>query len=101
MLLFAQPMQAQVMASVEGLVHDQKPSGAVITPEEGLSVLLRGGSPYDWRPSNETVASFQPNVGNCPMLSEVLPQDDCRYLEEQSELMLSEQNEEDDRLEPF
>ena len=104
----ANPMQAQVLARVEGLVFDQKPSGAVTTPEEALRVLLRGGSPYDWRPSNETVASYQSelvsipdDVGRCPLLTDVLPPDDSRYLEEQSELMLSRDVVDDGHLEPY
>ena len=91
------PMQVQALARVEGLVHDQKPSGAVATPEEALRSLLRGGAPYDWKPSAETLASYRSDlvsvpddVSGCPQLRDVLPPDDCRYLEEQSELMLSE-----------
>ncbi|CAE7458265.1 SLC34A1 [Symbiodinium microadriaticum] len=91
------PMQAQAMARVEGLVRDQKPSGVVAKPEEALRSLLRGGTPYDWKPSNETLASYQSDlvslpddVSGCPRLGDVLPPDDCRYLEEQSELMLSQ-----------
>lgn len=80
------PMQAQAMARVEGLVRDQKPSGVVAKPEEALRSLLRGGTPYDWKPSNETLASYQSDlvslpddVSGCPRLGDVLPPDDCRF----------------------
>lgn len=80
------PMQAQAMARVEGLVRDQKPSGVVAKPEEALRSLLRGGTPYDWKPSNETLASYQSDlvslpddVNGCPRLGDVLPPDDCRF----------------------
>ena len=102
------PMQLQAMARVEGLVRDQKPSGAVALPEEALRSLLRGGAPYDWKPSSETLASYQADlvsipddVSGCPQLTEVLPPDDCRYLEEQSELMLSECSSADEGVGPF
>ena len=72
------PMQAQAMARVEGLVRDQKPSGAVAGPEE--CSLLRGGFSYDWKPSYETIASYQADlvsipddVSGRPLLRDVLP----------------------------
>ena len=78
------------------------------SPEEAPRSLLRGGSPYDCRPSNESLGSYQadlvsfPNdVSGCPLLTEVLPSDDCRYLEEQSELMLAECINADTSVEPF
>ena len=101
-------MQAQAMTRVDGLVRDQKHSGIVATPEEALRSLLRGGAPYDWRPSNETLASYQAdlvslpdNVGRCPLLRDVLPPDDCRYLEEQSELMLADDAGAAEGIEPY
>ena len=101
-------MQAQAMARVEGLVRDQKPSGVVADPEEALRSLLRGGTPYDWKPSSETLASYQADlvsipddVSGCPLLLDVLPPDDCRYLEEQSELMLAEFAGAEEGLEPY
>ncbi|CAE7907067.1 unnamed protein product, partial [Symbiodinium necroappetens] len=102
------PMQAQAMMRVEGLVRDQKPSGVVAKPEEALRSLLRGGTPYDWKPSNETLASYQADlvsipddVSGCPLLFDVLPHDDCRYLEEQSELMLAEFAGAEEGIEPY
>ncbi|CAE7423542.1 SLC34A1 [Symbiodinium pilosum] len=96
------------MTRVDGLVRDQKHSGIVATPEEALRSLLRGGAPYDWRPSNETLASYQAdlvslpdNVGRCPLLRDVLPPDDCRYLEEQSELMLADDAGAAEGIEPY
>lgn len=88
-------MQSQVMARVEGLVFSQKPSGAIPSAEEALRQLLRGGPPYDWKPINESLASFQPelvsvpeDVRGCPQLVDILSAHDRRYLEEGSELML-------------
>ncbi|CAE7317147.1 unnamed protein product [Symbiodinium sp. CCMP2592] len=85
----ASPMQVQALSRVEGLVFDQKPSGELASPEEALRSLLHGGSPYDWVPSNETLASYDPDllfipsdVSGCPPLRDVLPESDCRYLEE-------------------
>ena len=94
---FSEPsgMQADVLARLEGLAFDQQPKNALSSTEEALRALLRGGSPYDWRPSSETLASYQAelvsipdDVRDCPLLSQVLPHDDIRYLEEKSELML-------------
>ena len=89
-------------------VRDQRPGGALASPEEAPRSLLRGGSPYDCRPSNESLGSYQadlvsfPNdVSSCPLLTEGLPSDDCRYLEEQSELMLAECINADTGVEPF
>ena len=88
-------MQADVLARVEGLVFDQKPSGAVMSQEGALRELLHGGSPYEWKPISETIASYQADllsvpedVTGCPALSSVLPEDDLKFLEESSELML-------------
>ena len=86
--------QSDVMARVEGLVFDQKPSGAILTQEGALRELLHGGSPYDWKPTNETIASYQPDllsvpddVRGCPPLASVLPEEDLKFLEDESELM--------------
>ena len=89
------PMQRQVLSRLDGLAFRQQPKGGVPAPEEALCELLRGGSPYDWKPTNETLASYQAelvsipdDVRGCPDLGQVLPRDDLRYLEEKSELML-------------
>ena len=76
-------------------VLEQKPSGALMTQEGALRELLHGGSPYDWKPTNETIASYQTDllsvpkdVRGCPPLTSVLPKEDPTFLEEKSELML-------------
>ena len=104
----ASPMQLQALSRVEGLVFDQKPSGDLATPEEALRSLLHGGSPYDWVPSNETLASYDPellsipsDVSGCPPLRDVLPESDCHYLEEKSELMLSAEFEQEASVRPY
>ena len=88
-------MQEDVLARLEGLVFDQKPSANVPNNEEALRELLKGGTPYDFGSSHETLASYQSelvsipdSVIHCPRLEDVLPPDDLRYLEEKSELML-------------
>lgn len=88
-------MQEDVLARLEGLVFDQKPSANVPSNEEALRELLKGGTPYDFGSSQETLASYQSelvsvpdSVKHCPRLEDVLPPDDLRYLEEKSELML-------------
>ena len=90
------PMQTQVLSRVEGLAFSQKPSGDECSrPEEALKALLRGGSPYDMGVINDAVASYRSELisvpqdcSGCPQLLDVLPGDDRRYLEENSELML-------------
>ena len=89
------PMQRQVLGRLDGLASRQQPKGGVPSAEEALCQLLRGGSPCDWKPANETLASYQAelvsvpdDVKDCPSLAQVLPHDDLRYLEEKSELML-------------
>lgn len=102
-------MHDDVLSRVEGLVRDQKPSGDILSPEEALGALLHGGSPYDWKPSAETLASYQADllsipedVSGCPSLSSVLPEKDLIFLEENSELMLKEQDDVPGTLvEPF
>ncbi|CAE7943852.1 unnamed protein product, partial [Symbiodinium sp. KB8] len=104
----ASRMQLQALSRVEGLVFDQKPSGDLATPEEALRSLLHGGSPYDWVPSNETLASYDPDllsipsdVSGCPFLRDVLPESDCRFLEEKSELMLGVENVQEASMKPY
>ncbi len=89
------PMQQQVMSRVDGLTLCQKPSGDVHSPEGALKELLRGGAPYDMGPINDALASYQAELVSlpqdcheCPQLAHVLPADDRRFLEENSELML-------------
>ena len=89
------PMQQQVMSRVDGLTFCQKPSGDVHSPEGALKELLRGGAPYDMGPINDALASYQAELVSlpqdcheCPQLAHVLPADDRRFLEENSELML-------------
>ena len=102
-------MHDDVLSRVEGLVRDQKPSGDILAPEEALRALLHGGSPSDWKPSAETLASYQSDllsipedVSGCPSLSSVLPEKDLIYLEEKSELMLKGQDDVPGTLvEPF
>lgn len=93
-------MQEEVLARLEGLVHDQKPSGAKPVPQaaEALRELLRGASPYDGQSSNECLASYKAELVSvpddtrgCPQLVDVGPPDDRRYLEEGSELMIKPQ----------
>lgn len=93
-------MHEEVLARVEGLVGDQEPRGALPTAEGALSALLHGSSPYDWKPSNETLASFQIDIlsvpgdaSMCPRLEEVAPEDCLEFLDEKSELMLKSENE--------
>ena len=90
-------MQEDVLARLEGLVYDQKPSGAGLIPdaEGALRELLRGSSPYDGQGSNECLASYKAELVSvpsdtrgCPALTDCLPPDDGRYVEEGSELML-------------
>ena len=87
-------MQRQVLMRVDGLVRDQKPSGILDKPEAALRSLLKGGTPYDMGVSSETLAPYQADlvsiphdVHGCPLLEEVLPVHDRRFLEER-ELML-------------
>lgn len=102
-------MHDDVLSRVEGLVRDQKPSGDILSPAEARGALLHGGSPYDWKPSAETLASYQADllsipedVSGCPSLSSVLPEKDLIFLEENSELMLKEQDDVPGTLvEPF
>ena len=89
------PMQSQVVQRVDGLVHSQKPSGCIPTPEGALKELLHGASPYDFKPINETLASYRSelvslpsDIHGCPNLVDILHDDDRRFLEEKSELML-------------
>eukprot|EP00439_Symbiodinium_sp_Y106_P072996 s2660_g13.t1 len=99
------------LSRLDCLVHDQKPNCDPGRPEEALKELLHGGSPYDWRPSGQTLASYQvlpsrPRLysnrcGWLPLPTDVLPPDDCRYLEEQSELMLANQEEKCEPLVPY
>ncbi len=96
------PMQQQVMSRVDGLTFGQKPSGDVPTQEGALKELLRGGAPYDMGPVNDALASYQAELVSlpqdchgCPQLSHVLPADDRRFLEENSELMLKPTSEVD------
>ena len=91
----ASAMQTEVLARLEGLAFDQQPKGAFSTPEEALRTLLRGGAPYDSRPSNEILASHQAelvslpeDIHGRPPLEEVLPPDDLWYAEGASELMI-------------
>ena len=90
-------MQEDVVARLDGLVFDQKPSGvnATLTSEGALRELLRGSSPYDGHGANECLASYKAELVSvpsdtrgCPSLMDVLPPDDRRYLEEGSELMI-------------
>ena len=88
------PMQHEVLLRMEGLAACQQPKEAVPTPE-GLKALLRGGTPYDAKPTSETLASYQAelvslpdDITKCPELSQVLHEHDRRFLEQTSELML-------------
>eukprot|EP00438_Fugacium_kawagutii_P016537 Skav227298 [mRNA] locus=scaffold2645:95140:99516:- [translate_table: standard] len=89
------PMQDEVLQRVDGLVKLQKPSGCIPSPEGALSELLHGASPYDFKPVNESLASYRAelvsvpsDIHGCPDLADILPCDDRRFLEEKSELML-------------
>ena len=91
----ASPMQQEVLDRLDGLVSDQQPKGVLPSPEEALRALLHGSAPYDWRPANETLASYQAelvsipdSVHDCPFLTQVVPTDDLRYLGEKSEQIL-------------
>ena len=94
------PLHQEVMMRVDGLVRDQKPSGIIDSPEAALRSLLRGGSPYDLAVSSETLAPYRDDllsvphdVHGCPRLLDVLPAQDCQFLEEVNELMLRRDDE--------
>ena len=104
------PMQAKALSRVEGLAFSQKPSGDECQrPEEALKALLRGGSPYDMGVINDAVASYRSELvsvpqdcSGCLMLSDVLPADDLRFMEENSELMLRpEEDRVAERIDPY
>lgn len=59
-------MQEGVLARLEGLVFDQKPSANVPSNEEALRELLKGGTPYDFGSSQETLASYQSELVSVP-----------------------------------
>ena len=103
-------MQLQAMRRVEGLVFSQVPSGPLPTPEGSLRAILHGGSPYDFKTDNETLASYQPelvsipdSIHGCPKLVDILDGNDRLYLEENSELMLRPAHEvcEDSLIQPY
>ena len=88
-------LQQRVLQRVDGLVKMQKPSGCIPSPEGALTELLHGASPYDFKPVNESLASYRSelvsvpsDIHGCPDLYDILPCDDRRFLEEKSELML-------------
>lgn len=61
-------MQDDVVARLDGLVFDQKPSGvnATLTSEGALRELLRGSSPYDGHGANECLASYKAELVSVP-----------------------------------
>ena len=89
--LFARPsdktdvsrcVQRRSDATTGDVTCGQKPSGDVPTQEGALKGLLRGGA------YQAELVSLPQDCHGCPQLSQVLPADDRRFLEENSELML-------------
>ena len=88
-------MHDMVLSRMEGLIYDQEPKGGAPKPEEALRALLKGADPYDGSGAHMTLASYQADlvslpedITNCPLLGTVLGDDDQKYLEEGSELMM-------------
>ncbi len=89
-----------VLSRMEGLIYDQEPNGGAPKPEEALRALLKGADPYDGSGAHMTLASYQADlvslpddITNCPLLVTVLGDDDQKFLEENSELMMRTKSE--------
>ncbi len=75
-----------------------------------LRAIFHGGSPYDFKIDNETLASYQlelvsilDSIHGCPRLLDILDGNDRLYLEENSELMLRPAHEvcEESLIQPY